>query len=155
MIDIKQASLQADIEHARALFSEYEAWLGMSLCFQDFETEVAGLPGRYAEPRGRLLLGRIDSEVAGCIALRDLGGGICEMKRLFVRDRFRAHGVGRCLVQRVIDDARSIGYSKMRLDTYPPKMARAVEIYRQYGFREIPAYYANPYDDVLYMEADL
>jgi ribosomal protein S18 acetylase RimI-like enzyme len=113
------------------------------------------LPGKYARPDGRLLLCYIDNDPAGCIALRKLDDGICEMKRLFVRDSFRGHGLGNTLIKKVIEEARAIGYDKMRLDTYPLKMGKAVELYRSYGFREIPPYYENPHDGVLFMELDL
>lgn len=153
MIEIIQARTAAQIEAARVLFREYEAWLGIALCFQNFDEEVAALPGKYAPPDGRLFLA-VDGDVvvAGCIALRRLADGVCEMKRLYVRERFRGGGVGRLLIEKLIDEATKIGYCKMRLDTFPPKMGRAVALYESYGFREIPAYYDNPYGETLYLE---
>ena len=95
MLTIRQAQTTGEIDAARAIFREYEAWLGLDLCFQGFEEELAALPGKYAPPDGRLLLAYSDEKLAGCIALRSLGSGICEMKRLFVRDEFRRLGIGR------------------------------------------------------------
>ena len=155
MTTITQAQTSDHIETARLLFREYEAWLGMDLCFQGFENEVANLPGKYAPPEGRLLLAYIDGKPAGCIALRKIGEGICEMKRLFVRGEFRGHKLGLTLVERIIHDARDVGYSKMRLDTHPPKMGKAVKLYESHGFRAIAPYYDNPHEDVLFMELDL
>lgn len=155
MLKLTQPRSSDEIETARQLFREYEAWLGMSLCFQGFEEELRGLPGKYAPPDGRLFLAYHTDELAGCIALRKLEDGVCEMKRLFVRDQFRGRGIGVQLIEKIIDEARSIGYREMRLDTYPPKMGTAVTLYERYGFREIPPYYDNPHDGVLYMKLDL
>ena len=155
MTEITLATSAKQIEEARSLFREYEAWLGMSLCFQSFEEEVAGLPGKYALPIGRLYLAYVDGEPAGCIALRKLEPGVCEMKRLFLRDSARGRGIGVRLIEQVIADAQEIGYAKMRLDTYPPKMGKAVSLYEAHGFYEIPPYYDNPHAGVLYMEKTL
>ena len=155
MIKIVSAESVEQVEDVRTLFREYEKWFGMDLCFQDFDAEVAGLPGRYAAPDGRLYLAIADQEIAGCVALRKLADGICEMKRLFVREAFRGRQIGKVLIERIIEDARGIGYKKMRLDTYPPKMAKAVGMYKSYGFRKIPAYYHNPYGETLFMELKL
>lgn len=152
MIEILQAETTEQIEQARKLFLEYQKWLGLSLCFQDFDGEVTTLPGKYNRPYGRLFLAFSDEKLAGCIALRKFTEKICEMKRLFVREEFRGQKIGQLLIEKVIEDAKTIGYEKMRLDTYPPKMSKAVKLYESYGFYEIPAYYHNPYDGVLYME---
>ena len=98
------------------------------------------------------MLAAVEQEIAGCIALREIEEGICEMKRLFVRSNFRGSGVGARLVEKLIEEAQKIGYKKMRLDTYPPKMQKAVSLYESSGFKEIPAYYHNPYGETLYME---
>lgn len=152
MLEIKQAESAEDIEATRVIFREYEAWLGMSLCFQSFDEELANLPGRYAPPSGRLYLARINDEIAGSIALRPLEGGVCEMKRLFLRESARGKGVGVALIERLIADAREIGYEKMRLDTHPPKMGKAVSLYKAHGFYSIPPYYHNPHEGVHFME---
>lgn len=155
MLEIIQAETPDQIAATRELFREYEAWLGLDLCFQGFEAELASLPGKYAMPDGRLLLAYSDDKLAGCIALRRLDDGICEMKRLYVRDAFRGHRIGVTLIARIIADARDIGYTKMRLDTYPPKMGKAVSLYEAHGFISIPPYYDNPHSDVLFMELTL
>jgi len=156
MTTIIQAATQDEVEVARVLLREYEAWFGLDLCFQDFESEVRDLPGKYAPPDGRLLLAYVGDVAAGCVALRKLEDGVCEMKRLFVPDEFRGRGIGVSLIERIIDEGRSIGYKKLRLDTFAPKMGKAVELYRSHGFREIAPYYHNPYAaDVLFMELDL
>ena len=155
MNSIILASTNDEIAAIRTLFREYESWLAMSLCFQSFEEEVANLPGKYAPPDGRLYLAYVGNELAGCIALRKLEEGICEMKRLFLRENARGHGMGNQLIERLIDDACQIGYSKMRLDTYPPKMGKAVRLYESHGFRPIEKYYDNPHEGVLFMELEL
>jgi putative acetyltransferase len=155
MLKILQVENEGMVTEARTLFREYEAWFGMSLCFQDFEREVAELPGKYVPPDGRLYLAYFDDALAGCIAMRKLEDGVCEMKRLFVRDGFRGARIGVQLIERLIDEARLENYERMRLDTFPPKMGKAVSLYESHGFRPIPAYYENPYEDVLFMELDL
>ena len=154
-MNIIEAKTDAEIDAADRIFREYESWLGLDLCFQGFEEELAGLPGKYSSPDGRLFLAYSEEDLAGCAALRKIDPGVCEMKRLFVRDQFRRFGIGRLLIDRLLTAARDIGYRAMRLDTYPAKMWKAVELYRQYGFVEIPAYYHNPYEGVLFMELQL
>ena len=146
---------QEEIQNARQLFKEYEASLGISLCFQNFAEELASLPGKYAPPSGRLLLAFADDELAGCIALRSLDDGACEMKRLFLRDQFRNRGLGRELITAIINEARSIGYKRMRLDTLPGLMDSAIKLYERFGFRDIPAYYGTPVENTRYMELEL
>ena len=155
MISIIQAETAEQIEAVRSLFREYEAWLGLDLCFQGFEEELKNLPGKYVKPDGRLLLALVDGEVAGCAAMRELEPGICEMKRLYIRPESQGRGLGKQLVETVIDEARKSGYRKLRLDTHPPKMGKAVSIYESRDFKPIPAYYHNPHEDVLFMELDL
>jgi len=152
---VVQIESQAQIDQARELFLEYAQSLGFSLCFQNFDEELAGLPGDYAPPQGRLLLGEYDSQVAGCVALHKLEAGICEMKRLYLRPQFRGKGLGRVLADRIIAEGRQIGYERMRLDTVEPVMKDAVEMYRRLGFKEIAAYCANPIAGALYMELQL
>lgn len=152
MTKILHAETETEIDAARELFREYESWLGLDLCFQGFEAELATLPGKYAQPDGRLLLAYTDDKLAGCIALRKLEDGVCEMKRLFVRDEFRGQKIGIALIERVINDAREIGYAKMRLDTSTLKMKKAISLYESYGFTRIAPYYENPHPGVLFME---
>jgi len=152
---IYQASSPDDIAQARELFREYADSLGFSLCFQSFDQELAGLPGDYAPPRGRLLLARYAADLAGCAALHPIDDEIGEMKRLYLRPAFRGKGLGRALTQRVLDDARAIAYRRLRLDTVEPVMKDAVGMYRKLGFYEIAPYRANPMPGTLYMELDL
>lgn len=152
---IVDADAPEKIEEIRKLFREYEAWLDLDLCFQDFERELADLPGKYARPTGRLFLILRENESAGCIALRKIDDEICEMKRLYVREKFRGSSLGRILIEKLFEEARAIGYKKMRLDTLPDKMPLAVKLYESYGFRKIPPYYNNPYRQTLFMELDL
>ena len=139
----------------RELFLEYAGSLGFSLCFQSFDQELAGLPGDYAPPQGRLLLAKYDGQLAGCVALHQIEDGIGEMKRLYVRPQARGKGLGRALADYLIAEARQIGYKKMRLDTVEPVMKDAVAMYRRLGFREIPPYRENPIAGALYMELTL
>jgi putative acetyltransferase len=155
VLRITQATTSNDIEQARELFKEYEAALGISLCFQNFETELANLPGDYEPPQGRLLLAREFDQLLGCIALRPVGPTTCEMKRLFVRPEYRERRLGRVLVEAIIEEARKIGYTHMRLDTIRGKMDRAIALYRSMGFVEIPSYYDTPVDTTTFMELDL
>jgi putative acetyltransferase len=155
-LKIYQAESSEQIAQARRLFEEYATSLGFSLCFQGFDKELAGLPGDYAPPSGRLLLANYSDEVAGCVALHPFGSeSICEMKRLYVRPQFRGRQIGQQLVASVIEDAKRIGYERLRLDTITSKMQKAIEIYRAYGFQEIPSYRENPIDGVIYMELEL
>jgi len=144
-----------DTENARLLFKEYAAWLEIDLCFQNFEKELSELPGDYAPPDGRLLLAFVNQALAGCIALRKIEEGLCEMKRLFVRPEFRGKSLGRGLAEAIIRSAKQIGYKRMRLDTLPPKMNDAIGLYQSLGFKEIEPYYNNPVPGALFMELDL
>jgi len=152
---IVQVSSPAQIAQARELFLEYANSLDFSLCFQNFDDELASLPGHYAPPKGRLLLGKYEGELAACVALRGLDENICEMKRLYLRPSFRGKGLGRRLAEHLIAEAREIGYQSMRLDTVEPVMKDAVAMYRRLGFREIPPYRENPNPGALYMELHL
>ncbi len=138
---------------ARTLFREYAAWLQVDLCFQDFDAELASLPGKYAPPGGGLWLARVDGQVAGTIAFRPFNGGVCEMKRLWIRDGFRGLGLGRRLAETCVTASRDAGYTAMCLDTLG-HMSAARSLYESLGFREIPAYYDNPLDDVRYMRCE-
>jgi ribosomal protein S18 acetylase RimI-like enzyme len=154
VLQLADVSAPADIEQVRGLFREYERQLGIDLCFQNFEQELATLPGDYAPPGGRLVLGHVGDEVAGCVALRRIDAECCEMKRLYLRPQFRGGGRGRRLAMDCIDAARRLGYARMRLDTLPV-MQEAIALYRSLGFHEIAPYRANPVVGTLYMELDL
>ena len=149
---LTQATTPAEIDLARELFHEYAAWLKFDLCFQNFSQELAELPGKYAPNSGRLLLAYVDDTLAGCITLRKLDDDTCEMKRLFIRQDFRGKGLGRVLIQRIIDEARDIGYKRMRLDTLPGKMDSAIHLYESFGFADVAPYYNSPVDGTRYME---
>lgn len=155
MVKLFEAESPTHLAQARELFLEYARSLSFSLCFQNFDKELAELPGAYAPPEGRLLLAEFESQLAGCVALRKLGNDICEMKRLYVRPQFRGKRLGRALAERIISEAQQIGYSRMRLDTVEPVMKDAVAMYRRIGFQEIAPYCANPLDGALYMELEL
>jgi GNAT superfamily N-acetyltransferase len=141
----------AKLEAVRALFLEYAESLGFSLCFQGFDDELGNLPGIYAPPEGRLLLARESTEIRGCVGLRKLNPATCEMKRLYVRRQFRGTGLGRQLAEKIVADARAIGYRRICLDTLPA-MAEARALYRSMGFRETAPYHHNPLPGVVFME---
>jgi len=153
-MDLAQAETPKQIEEARRLLREYEGSLGVSLCFQGFERELAALPGEYAPPAGRLLLALDTGQAVGCVALRKLDEETCEMKRLYLRPGFRGRGAGRGLALAIIDTARKIGYKKMRLDTLP-SMREAIELYESLGFKRIEPYYPNPVPGAVFMELKL
>ena len=139
-----------DLAEVRALFGEYVQSLGVDLSFQGFDRELASLPGDYAPPSGRLLLARVEGRVAGCVALRALEPGVCEMKRLYARPEFRGQGVGRFLARAVIEAAREAGYQRMRLDTLP-SMTQAFQLYESLGFRPIKPYRFNPIEGTRFL----
>ena len=149
---------EQDLAEVRRIFQEYAAQLAVDLCFQNFELELAGLPGDYAGPRGALLLAWVDGEVAGCCAMRPLDTvdypNACEMKRLYVRNAFRRFGLGRQLAEAVMDHARAVGYGCVLLDTLDD-MEAARSLYEDLGFEEIPPYYHNPIPGAHYLKADL
>lgn len=141
-----------ELQVVRTLFREYEASLPFDLSFQNFEEELRTLPGRYAPPGGRMLMARHNDTFVGCVALRQIGDGMCEMKRLFVQPAHRGNGIGKALAQAIIEEARRIGYKRMRLDTaFEP----ARSLYRSLGFREIPPYQYVPVEGVTFMELEL
>ena len=150
-----QVESPSQVAQARELFREYAQSLGVNLCFQNFEQELAGLPGHYAPPDGRLLLAEYEGQLAGCVALHKWETGICEMKRLYLRPSFRGRRLGRVLAETIIAEARNLGYQSMRLDTIEPLMKDAVEMYRKLGFREIAPYRPNPIAGAMYMELHL
>ena len=147
-----QVQSESQIEQVRQLFLEYARSLGFSLCFQNFDQELANLPGDYSPPHGKLFLAEFEGELAGCVALHKLENEICEMKRLYLRPQFRGKGLGRALATRIIAEARDIGYSRLRLDTVESAMQDAVAMYLKLGFRKIDPYCENPMPSALYME---
>ena len=142
-----------EMDLVRALFREYETWLQVDLCFQDFEAELASLPGAYAPPSGGLWFAETDAkDIAGVVAIRPQGDGACELKRLWIRPGFRGAGLGRRLVETAIAAARAADYQAMRLDTLADKMATAQTLYESLGFVDIAPYYDNPYPVVRFLE---
>jgi len=154
MAVIRAASSKNDWVEARRLFEEYAASLGFDLAFQDFDRELASLPGDYTAPRGTILLAEDDSGAAGCVALRPFDGETCEMKRLYVRPTHRGTGLGKRLAEAILAEARARGYRHMRLDTVPG-MESAIALYRSLGFREIAPYRMNPIPGAIFMEREL
>src|SRR5205085_8546228 len=153
-MELRSPINDTDWAQARELFLEYAAALGVDLCFQNFEQELAEMRSIYASPTGCLLLAQAEGASAGCIALRKIEAGVCEMKRLYVRPAFRAQGLGRRLALAIIEQARKLGYARMRLDTLPT-MRAAQALYRALGFSEIEPYRHNPIVGTLFMELQL
>ena len=149
------AASEADYQEGRTLFEEYAAQLGVNLSFQDFARELESLPAMYGPPKGRLIIARMPGEVAGCVAVRAASEPVtCEMKRLYVRDRFRGHGLGRILACEAITAGRELGYQRMVLDTLA-RMTAALALYADLGFTETSPYYVNPNADVRYLALSL
>ncbi len=150
---IEPVRSEADVAVARELFLEYQKAIGIDLCFQGFQAELASLPGAYAPPRGRLLLALGGESAAGCVAMRPVDADTCEMKRLYARPEFRGTGLGRRLATRIVAEAREAGYRRMVLDTLST-MVEAIALYRSLGFRETTAYTYNPHPGALYFTLD-
>ena len=142
------------IEEIKELFLEYAQTLDIDLSFQDFETELKTLPGKYGKPDGALIIALVDNKVAGCVALRKLSADICEMKRLYVRDNYRGLGLGKKLISMIIEEAKSLSYSHIRLDTLP-NMKKAQDLYSSFCFYDIEPYVYNPILGTRYMELKL
>jgi len=156
MCHIAEVTTEEQIEQVRTLFTEYGAQLGVDYCLREFDSEIAGLPGPYAAPHGALLLATVVGQPVGCVALRPFPlPQTCEMKRLYVRPGFRGGKIGRALVDRVLQDARALGYTAMRLDSYLPVMHTAIALYRKLGFREVSADPLQPTDGLIYMQLNL
>lgn len=152
---ISIAETRADIAAIRALFMEYQHVLEIDLDFQDFGAELADLPGKYAPPKGRLLLARCNNKAAGCVAFYPMQEeGVCELKRLYVRHDHTGRGIGKALFEHALAEAKAIGYTHMRLDSLR-RMEEAGKLYQQCGFYEIAPFNKNPYHDIYYMEKKL
>lgn len=155
IVSIAPVSGPEDLAAAKRLFVAYAQSLDFSLCFQGFDEELDSMPGKYApEKSGALLLAKVDGQPMGVVGLRDLGDGVCEMKRLYVDPKARGLKLGRRLAEAILAEGRRLGYRVMRLDTLH-RMAEANRLYDALGFRDIPAYYHNPMPDVRYREVDL
>lgn len=154
MTEIQPAELPRDLNEVRNLFREYADSLSTDLGFQDFEAELAALPGKYGPPRGRLLLAWRGTEAVGCVALRPLDGHACEMKRLYVRPKLRGRRLGLRLVERICQEARAAGYSRICLDTLPT-MGEAIKLYTALGFKSIEPYVYNPIPGAIFLALEL
>ncbi len=142
------------LDEIRVLFQEYAHALEVDLCFQDFNQELDTLPGKYAEPDGRLYLAYVDDKVAGCVALRRYDENQAELKRLYIRNGYRGLGISKVLINQIINDAKAIGYTNILLDTLNT-MKPAMNLYKSLGFKEIKSYYDNPLEDVCYFNLDI
>ena len=154
MPGIRSARFPSEAEGVRALLRAYQAAIGVDLCFQNFEAELAGLPGAYAEPRGALLVAEAGGHLVGCVGMRPLDQEACEMKRLFVTSPWRGTGLGRALAERIVAEARARGYRTMKLDTLP-SMTAAQPLYHSLGFRDIPPHDGHPVPGTVYLGLDL
>ena len=151
---VLNATHTAELEHVRQFFRNYAAWLGVDLCYQNFDAEMASLPGAYSAPDGRLLFAEVAGKPAGCVGIRKFSDGVCEMKRLYVEPSMRGQGVGRDLALAAIRTAQELGYKRIMLDTLPA-MRIAVKLYRELGFTEAPAYYPTPIEGTIFLSLDL
>lgn len=150
-MELVRATTDEQLDLIRELFKEYASDLGIDLSFQDFETELAELPGGYGPPAGLLLLAVQGDQAVGCGALRKISEEVCEMKRLYVRPGLRGRGLGRTLVVALVEEARRMGYSRVRLDTLP-SIREAIALYRSLGFTEIEPYRYNPVPGAMFLE---
>lgn len=156
MTEIIVATTPEHIEQVRNLFSQYRAQLSVEYCFRSFDAEIACLPGTYAPPQGLLLLATVVGQPVGCVGLRPFPlEGACEMKRLYIRPAFRGAKLGKLLVERLLSEARRLGYSSMRLDSHPPTMEAAINMYCRFGFREVSPDPLEPIPELIYMQLPL
>jgi len=156
MIEILKVTAddKANLDQIRSLFREYANWLNVDLSFQQFEDEMLHLPGAYAAPTGALFLAKSDGKIAGCVAIRQFDNTTAEMKRLFVRDAFKGHGVGKALAAHAIEESKKLGYKRILLDTLA-HMRPAIELYTSLGFQPIAAYYDNPISSAVYLSLNI
>ncbi len=153
MSEIVEPTTAEQLEQVRSLFREYQAELPFELCFRYFDTELTGLPGQYAPPKGKLLLARVAGQPVGCAGLRPFPlPGTGEMKRLYLRPAFRGTQLGKELAECVVAEARALGYARLRLDTHPPTMQAAVRMYQRMGFYEVAPDAATRVEGLVYME---
>lgn len=150
-IDVNTQEL---LEKTKEIFKEYQQSIDTDLCFQKFEEELASLPGKYAPPKGRLYLSFVGEKLVGCVALRPINDTECEMKRLYIKPEFRGQGMGRILAEKIISDAKEIGYKQMFLDTLDT-MKSALNLYASLGFKDAPEYCYNPIEGAIFMYLDL
>lgn len=143
-----------ELEIAKQLFADYQLELDENLCFQDFEKELENPLHKYGEPKGALIVAKLANEYVGCIALQDIQDGSCEMKRLYVKPNYRSYKIGHALVAAILDRAKALGYTTMKLDTLD-RLVPALQLYKKFGFIETTAYYENPLPTVVYMEKEL
>lgn len=154
IIEFKRVTDEGMLEEVKKLFLEYAQSLNIDLAFQDFETELTTLPGKYAPPDGVLIVALVNGKVAGCVALRKIEASICEVKRLYVRDAYRGFRIGRGLIEEIINEATNLNYDYMRLDTLRT-MTKAQSLYRSLGFYDIEPYVFNPIKGARFMELKL
>jgi len=152
--EFRIASGDAEFEDGKSLFRKYAEHIGIDLSFQNFSNELTTVDVQYNKPKGALLLAYANKRAVGCVAIRDLGNGIAELKRMFVLPEFQGLGIGRKMMVTIIDVAKELDYKTMRLDTLAG-MSGALKLYRDFGFYEIPAYRLNPFDDAVYLEKQL
>ena len=154
MVKIRIVSTEEETIEAKKILQEYADWLDLDMCYGNIAKEIKEFPGEYGPPGGKFYLAYEGMEVVGSVALRMWKGDICEMKRLFVRPVHRSKGLGRILARFIVDEARKMGYKRMRLDTLP-HMVAAITLYKSLGFREITKYRISPTDDAVYFELDI
>jgi ribosomal protein S18 acetylase RimI-like enzyme len=154
MVEIKAADIACDLDVVRQIFREYATSLEIDLCFQNFEEELASLPGNYQVPQGRLLLAWDEQMVVGCVALRPIDAKTCEMKRLYVRPQARGQQLGWRLAEQICDEAKQAGYQRICLDTLP-SMTAAIQLYEWLGFKRIGPYVFNPVEGAIFLELEL
>lgn len=154
LLEFKLVNSKELIEGAKCIFKEYQESIETDLCFQKFEEELASLPGKYSLPQGRLYLAFLNDEAIGCVALRPMEDANCEMKRLYIRPEYRGVGFGRILAEKIIEDAKKIGYKKMFLDTLDT-MTSAVNLYKKLGFQDAHEYCFNPINGAIFMVLEL
>jgi putative acetyltransferase len=154
MDTVRPARLPDEVPAVRALFEEYAAGLGVDLCFQNFAAELAGLPGAYAPPAGRLIVADVDGELVGCVALRPQATGVCELKRLYVKPAYRGRGLGRRLLEALLAEAVTAGYREAVFDTLE-SMTEALALYRTFGFAETDPYNEHPVEGTLWFRKTL